>query len=279
MSNQLYMADTHLMKDSEWGMVAYFSQSQYGLHGTDIAVNNINLNNGQSRETREKNAYASVYAVTGLTGTTKNLTDDTVSIGECQIKNTQSFMNGINAANTNTGVKDTDTGVERTIYKWNQYKGQQASSSGNMYGIYDLSGGVWERTASYVANKHDNLKTYGTSLAWNGTKYLASSEHRQVYTCDTSADNSSQSSIDTASAANYEKNKLVYGNAMYETSTAGTGQTAWYSDYSYFLGLRGPFSERGGSLWRGGGAGLFYFTRDDGGSGYNGGFRPVVVAL
>ena len=165
------------------------------------------------------------------------------------------------------------------VYTWNQYKGQQASSSGNMYGIYDLSGGVWERTASYVANEHDNLKTYGTSLAWDGTNFLASSEHRQVYTCDTTKDNSSQSSIDTASAANYEKNKLVYGNAMYETSSEGKGQTAWYSDYSYFPGLDEPFSKRGGYLWDGEDAGLFSFDCTNGSSTFHNGFRPVVVAL
>ena len=188
-------------------------------------------------------------------------------------------MNGINAANTNTGVKDTETGVERTIYTWNQYNGQQASSSGNMYGIYDLSGGVWERTASYVANGHNNLKN-GTSLAWDGSHFItASSEHRQVYTCDTTADASGKSDIDAASAANYEKNKLVYGNAMYETSTAGTGQTAWYSDYSYFPGLDIPFSARGGGFWGGEDAGLFSFARADGNSNYGNGFRPVVVAL
>ena len=60
--------DTHLMKDSEWGMVAYLSQSQYGLNGTNICINNVSLNSGGSSTTKEEgNAYASVYAITGCT--------------------------------------------------------------------------------------------------------------------------------------------------------------------------------------------------------------------
>lgn len=45
-----------------------------------------------------------------------------------------------------------------------------------------------------------------------------------------------------------------------------------------FLGLYHPFSICGGSLWYGNGAGLFSFTRGDGGGNYHDGFRSVLVA-
>ena len=61
-------ADTHLMKDSEWGAIAYLSKSQYGLQSTDIAINNVSMNSGGSATTKaEGNNYASVYGITGLT--------------------------------------------------------------------------------------------------------------------------------------------------------------------------------------------------------------------
>ena len=61
-------ADTHLMKDSEWGAIAYFSKSKYGLQSTDIAINNVNMNSGGSATTKaEGNNYASVYGITGVT--------------------------------------------------------------------------------------------------------------------------------------------------------------------------------------------------------------------
>ena len=33
-----------------------------------------------------------------------------------------------------------------------------------MYGVFDMSGGVWERTAGYTANGNWNLVGYGASL-------------------------------------------------------------------------------------------------------------------
>ncbi len=61
-------ADTHLMKDSEWGAIAYLSKSQYGLQGADITINNVSMNSGGSATTKaEGNNYASVYGITGVT--------------------------------------------------------------------------------------------------------------------------------------------------------------------------------------------------------------------
>ena len=59
--------NSHLMKNSEWGASAYLAQSIYGLNGTNIYINNITLNSGNSsKEKTNGNEYASVYAVTGL---------------------------------------------------------------------------------------------------------------------------------------------------------------------------------------------------------------------
>ena len=156
-----------------------------------------------------------------------------------------------------------------------------------MYGIYDLSGGLWERTAGYVANGRSYLKSYGSSFTYNGnTPVTESTKYAKVYEHDTTKDNvnisdasGENTKLKEASAANYEKNTHVYGNAMNETSTAGTEATSWYNDNSFFPGLDYPFLIRGGHLWAGSSAGVFYFTRTAGYSNSDGGFRPVVVAL
>ena len=109
------------------------------------------------------------------------------------------------------------------------------------------------------------------------TKYIT------VYPHDSSKDNTSISNTDanlnTANQANYVKNTKIYGDGIRETSTAGTGTTSWYSDYSYFAGLYAPFFVRGGSYGDTSGAGLFSFSRDNGHSGYDVGFRSVLVSL
>ena len=65
--------DSHLMKNSEWGAVAYLAQSKYGNNNNEPYINNITLNSGSTKrtETAGKTGINSVYAVTGVTtGTT-----------------------------------------------------------------------------------------------------------------------------------------------------------------------------------------------------------------
>ena len=35
-------SEAHLMKNSEWGAVAYLTQSKYGRNGVEITINNKN---------------------------------------------------------------------------------------------------------------------------------------------------------------------------------------------------------------------------------------------
>ena len=256
-------ADSHLMKNSEWGAVAYLSQSKYGLDGTDITVNNVSLNSGGAKRTNTagKSGVDSVYAVTGCT---------TGSISEGETVKTMANINGTTGNTANNGV-----------YTWDQLNGCKASNTGNIYGIYDLSGGTYERTATYVANGNSNLKTYGSSIAYDGnTLKTASTKYTTAYPFDSSTDNTgitNNETLNTASGNNYKKNTLIFGDSIRETSTAGTGSSLWYDDFSYYPGLLYPFSIRGGYFWDGSGAGLFCFTRHNGGSNFYLGFRAVLT--
>ena len=55
--------------------------------------------------------------------------------------------------------------------------GTVASSTGTIYGIYDLSGGSWERTSAMINNKEKNLYIYGNELMKNLNSY------RNSYCC------------------------------------------------------------------------------------------------
>ena len=232
--------DSHLIKNSEWGAVSYLGQSQYGLNGTNIRINNLTLNN----------SVPTIYAVTGYAA--KTLQD-----GDTKLEDARP-------------VSSTEK-----VYKWTEKDGQTASCTGTIYGIYDMSGGTWERSAAIVNNGNDsgNLNTYGKAIM-NALNNGKSSEYVTVYPTG----ESKGQSLDDASKANYAANTKIYGDAIRETSTAGLGQTSWYSDYSYFVGAYGPFFARGGYYWHTSGAGLFYFIRDNGTSNYGNGFRSVLVA-
>ena len=57
--------DSHQMKNSEWGAVAYLAQSSFGRNKTEITINSKNLNNSSKN----------IYAVTGYAESTANGVD------------------------------------------------------------------------------------------------------------------------------------------------------------------------------------------------------------
>ena len=159
--------DSHLMKNSEWGAVAYLAQSKYVLNGTNIYINNVNLNNSTGAQ--------SVYAVTGCTGATEDASSVATTITELNNRTTSG------------------------VYVWTQKSGTKASTTGTIYGIYDMSGGTWERTAGLVNNGNENLTKYGQSLM-NALNNGKSSKYVTVYSHDSSIDKDG-ANIDTASTA------------------------------------------------------------------------------
>ena len=183
---------SHMLKNSEWGAVAYLTDSKYGRNGTEVTINN-NSN-----------------YITGQAG-------DSVSAD----------------GSTSTNAYNTEKGV-------------LASSTGNVYGIYDLSGGAWEYVASYYIN--------GSTLS-NGNSFTAnktSDEYSTVYE-------------GTIESSNYK-----YGDATYETHN-------WNQDYVLFVNDDSPFFGHSGSYIDRTNAGVFLFDRSYGSSYSGSGFRLCLA--
>ena len=162
--------------------------------------------------------------------------------------------------------------AEGVTNAYNTTNGMKASTTGTIYGVYDMSGGAWERTAAYINNGHGNLATNSSSLVNGASKY------KNVYT----ADKQWTESAPDSQSGNYDlstPNNGHYGDAVYETSSAYTGQGCWYKDYSIFPYARWTIFERGGYCNDESGAGVFYFGGTGGGAGINSTFRVVVPVL
>ena len=101
------------------------------------------------------------------------------------------------------------------------------STTGNIYGIYDISGGAKEYTAAGLTANVNS--TFGSSQ----TKYV--------------------NRYGTSAVA------TQYGDAVYETP-------GWHGDHSSFVLSSNPFFHRGGDCVNGAGAGLFAFYYDYGGA-------------
>jgi hypothetical protein len=109
--------DTHEMKNTEWGAVAYLTQSAYGKNG-DVWTNPY----GDITAWKMKTGYAG------------------------DSKESSWYAEG-----------------DAKLTQWNIGNGPQASTTGNVYGIYDMVGGSWEYVAGYINNGNIELGTYGTS--------------------------------------------------------------------------------------------------------------------
>ncbi len=216
--------ESHLMKNSEWGAVAYLTQSQYGRNGHEIDINN------------------SSTCVTGNGG-------------------------GSTSASQASGVTNA----------YNTETGASASSTGNMSGIYDLSGGAWDYVAAFISNGHTNLSSYGGKLVEgktgvNPTGYTnLSSKYATVYPYNSSSD------TNVNNYTSYKNAGYGYGDAILETSVSGINSTSWHGDYSYFPHTSTPFFLCGGYYYSGAGAGIFSFGRTNGSAGFDYSFRPVLA--
>ena len=201
--------DTHLMKNSEWGAVAYLSKSIYGQNTNEIWIN---------------------PADTYTTGCAGNSVSSSYTVG-CNLF-TNSYV-------TTNGVK--------------------ASTTGNIYGIYDISGGAYEYTAAYVNNGNANLATYGNSIITANAKY------KDVYpiTTDSGTDN-------------YNNAINVKGDSVYETSSSYIGATSWYTDYSYMPATNAPWFVRVGYYNNTTSAGAFVFSSNTGSASIRFSFRFVI---
>ena len=177
--------ESHMLKNSEWGAVAYLTESKYGRNGTEIGMNDQLITGGGA-----DNAYA-----------TEN---------------------------------------------------QLQSTTGNVYGIYDMRGGAYEFVAGYYNGSDvytDRLENGNSFARVNG----ASTKYATAYT-------------GTSESTSYK-----YGDATYETS-------GWHSDSSIFVSSSGPFFIRGAYYYSNDTsyAGVFYYNCFDG-SAYS--FNSIHLAL
>ena len=205
--------DAHMMKNSEWGAVAYLSHSKYGVN-REIYINN------------------SSGFYTGRSG-------------------------GTTDANSSTnGTYTWDGKTTSGSYASDRTLGTKASTTGNITGVYDMSGGVGEYLMGYYSGAST---TWGASSDSNyaGFSSKPDSKYYDDYT-----------TTNTLTACD---GGICYGHALSETA-------GWYSDYAIFVNSSNPWFVRGGHYYSVTNAGAFYSHYYNGGAGSNGSFRLVLSA-
>ena len=204
-------ADSHMMKNMEWGAVAYLSNSKYGRcpngRCTEIGINN-------------NSSY--------ITG--------------CGAAPGSSESSSCNAYTTETGML--------------------ASTTGNVYGIYDMSGGTYEYVMGNIVSNDGSTMMSGYSTSsnsgYNGIVYARGSYTQYssgiAYPDSKYYDKYPFSTSDTAGTRGH------LGDATSEVVVSGyTGNKGWNWDSAYFVRSASTWFMRGGYYGIGSNAGAFYF--------------------
>jgi len=132
---------------------------------------------------------------------------------------------------------------------------KDASTTGTIYGIYDMSGGTRESVMGVLADPNgDPMSGYGSA---NNSGFNGLLSNYSNYT----------------SGVDFPDSK--YYNLYTDSSYIGTRN--WYSDYCYFANSEYPWLERGGYYYNSISAGLFYYYRYNGESLNNLSSRFVIT--
>ena len=215
-------SNAHLMKNSEWGAVAYLSISQYGYSNGSSSNEKYKNNLSIIPYGTNSKIYHPNYSTTSTSYYLTAVTGYTATGGKTSQNYLQSSAWSTFDASENLG--DVVTGNVGESYAWDYCdsnsdsgKGTLSSTTGNIYGIYDMGGCLADYTAAYI---NDNgattqLATYGSSFA-NGTSSYLSTAYPAIADGTRYDFNSSYSGFEN-----------IFGDAIWETSS-GTGANAWF---------------------------------------------------
>lgn len=182
----------------------------------------------------------STFGKEGLIWNNPSLNHITGSAGTAQ--NSYKFSDDqLNAYNTSNGIK--------------------ASSTGTIYGIYDLSAGAFEFVVAYFEDEEQS-----------NTNVI------NLYQLDKKYKNTYKTADDNTIISNYQANSNVYGDAFYETSgSAGEStSTSWENDYSMLRDSTYILCRGGATTSSTNGCGAFNYAVWLGKNAYTG-FRPICI--
>ena len=260
--------NSHMMKNSEWGAVAYLTYSLYGkcteTGCEEVYPNNIN---------------------TGYLNSTSKFT------GQWQYGTT---ITGCSASSTSATVNSNQSSCS-SGYAYNE-SNNKASTTGNISGIYDMSGGNWEHVMGVVKDASGNPMsgrnntynsgfngTYGCPTCDNDTSGLTNLTTGINFPTDTKyydiyTPNSTELGDDTW--YKYENGHL--GDATKEIAISKENDSSgnrgiWFSGYTNFPTATYSWVARGGIFASGTGAEVISFGRNAGRAYSHYAFRVVLA--
>ena len=260
--------NSHMMKNSEWGAVAYLTYSLYGKC-TETGCEEVYLNNINTGYLNSTATFTGQWQYSG-------------SITGCSASSTSATVNS-NQSSCSSG------------YAYNEAN-NKASTTGNISGIYDMSGGNWEYVMGVVKDASGNPMsgrnntynsgfngTYGCPTCDSDTSGLTSLTTGIDFPIDTryyDLYTPNSTDLDDNTWYKYENGHLGDGNkeiAVSKSNSSSGDRGLWYSDYASFPTITDFWVTRGGIFFYDTGAGVFCFTHEYGHAKNTGSFRVALA--
>lgn len=252
-------ADSHLMKNSEWGAVAYFAASQYGKTPT---INSLYEYDNSSNVYHEY-AGGKDYKTNVSQSTTGNVTG-IYDLNSGAWEYVAAYYDNGNSILSSQGLESFSNNKLKSEYAkyWDKY--EVGNDEKTIYGpdnskLWDLDN---SDTSKITAT--NEIRKRITTERYNLMKSIMGDAMYEV--------------INTYSY--YGKKSNGDRDWLIDTTATGAqyGKCYYNSDYALIGNCALPFLERGGDWWDGSGAGVF--NSDGGAYGYadlDSGFRPVLA--
>ncbi len=260
-SNNIYgfdnSIDTHVIKNSEWGAVVLLSNSKYGTCNNGNC-SEVYINNSSSYYTGRSGGNVGGSTPINGTYTNQSLADQYNSYGY--------YTYDGYLLEYGTNKKSSTKDISKI-----------ASSTKNIYGVYDMSGGAWDYVVGNMVSSDGESLISGSSLTDNSgyTGLLYNSGNYTSYTGSYAyPDNKYIDKYSFGSSASLRiKTKL--GDAIKEVYAGSNG---WYGDSLNIIYSSASWFCRGGDFDNGSIAGIFSSGNSFGYPSRNGSTRLIIVS-
>ena len=173
------------------------------------------------------------------------------SCTEVTINNCSSYITGIGG--DSISAYNSSSTCTNSVNKYNGTKGVLASTTGNVTGIYDMSGGAFEYTMSNISSASGSYTFYSASSGFTSNWYTTStSKYLTTYAYGTSQNDQTA------------YNRVKLGDATGEVVLSSGGEGGWYSDYAYFSYSVNSWLLRSSDYYGSNDAGIFFFYYNNG---------------
>ena len=280
-SHNLSTATSHMLKNSEWGAITYLASSKYGA-----GTNNVSMNGARPSMSADADETSSTGIGYGITGCgPNNINRSTTAYSSV----TTSTGETVNLPELSSSHIEDPLACGDVDHSYIGSIGQLASTTNNVYGIYDMSGGVWEYVMGNLTGYDDQSESSSTKYTRNPIKppyvdLYKESPYGNFTSGLSGTSNNPVAWSNTSSEYLWNNDVCTWGtcggHALHETkqyqSVSGDKQS-WGGDSSNFANSSYRWVQRGGSAIYGSNTGLFYLDSDSGTGGHIG-FHSVLLA-